>query len=356
MSSGNFHRVNATSFSRRMAPVLMSALLVLGCVPTADVPADDSASADSTTAVITPIPDSSVDTSAAGGLGAAALPHHAGSDAPLPPQADSIAQRLVFYPVTQNWFVGAKRGKRLLVDLGRVDMEVRKDSARSLAYREAVAARSPVPIGTRLRLRGAWGEDDATVSGFDTWNGRIAATVTTAPRVDSLVAVGDSMVVIAQRVETTVPPVTDACVRDSSAALLARMGAIRDSVLAVLKAKEIPPYARLQKSIRTKSWQTVGCFDGGQGVVIVAIWAGEYEWTRERAYLVDVSGATSLLTMRDFRFKVHELLGTLDADGDGFHDVVARGFAERAGATVVLRVAERKRLERIAAGFAWENR
>ena len=153
--------------------------LLHGCTGGVDRPSD-SALPDS---VASASADSSVDTSAAGTAGASALPHLA-LDSPLPPLADTIAQRLVFYTMTQNWFVGATRGKRLLIDLGRVDMEVRKDSARSRAYREAVAARSPVPIGTRLRLRGQWGEDDAIVSGFDTWNGRIAATVTTAPSIE----------------------------------------------------------------------------------------------------------------------------------------------------------------------------
>jgi len=74
----------------------------------------------------------------------------------------------------------------MLVDIGRVDAEVRRDPARLAAYKLAVEARTPFPTGTRFRLRGPWGADDATITGFDTWNGRIVATVATATRVDSL--------------------------------------------------------------------------------------------------------------------------------------------------------------------------
>ncbi|MFP5355009.1 MAG: hypothetical protein ACLGIK_07615, partial [Gemmatimonadota bacterium] len=37
----------------------------------------------------------------------------------LAPLADTIAQRLVFVPLGQDWFTAAGRAKRLLVDLGR---------------------------------------------------------------------------------------------------------------------------------------------------------------------------------------------------------------------------------------------
>jgi hypothetical protein len=104
----------------------------------------------------------------------------------LPPLADSIADKLVFPPVTQGWFLAAARGKRLLVDIGPCRQEVRRASGAARRVQAGGRARTPFPTGTRFRLRGPWGADDATISGFDTWNGRIVATVATAPRVDSL--------------------------------------------------------------------------------------------------------------------------------------------------------------------------
>src|SRR5688572_5926267 len=91
--------------------------------------------------------------------------------------ADTIAGALVFLPRNQTWFTVAARGKRMLLDLGRVDVEVRRDSARAAAYRQAVASRAPLTVGSRLRLYGPWGADDVEVSGFDTWSGRIVATL-----------------------------------------------------------------------------------------------------------------------------------------------------------------------------------
>ena len=57
--------------------------------------------------------------------------------APLSPLADSIAERMVFPPSGQLWFTAAARGKRMLVDIGRVDIDV-KTEPRASAYLEAV--------------------------------------------------------------------------------------------------------------------------------------------------------------------------------------------------------------------------
>jgi hypothetical protein len=64
----------------------------------------------------------------------------------------------------------------------------------------------------------------------------------------------------------------------------------------------------------------------------------------------------SPLTVHDLRFRAHELLTALDADGDGMDDLATRAVAERAGAITVLRLAGGRRLERMASGFAWERR
>ncbi len=201
----------------------------------------------------------------------------------LPPLADSIADKLVFPPVTQGWFLAAARGKRLLVDIGRVDMEVRRNPARLAAYKLAVAARTPFPTGTRFRLRGPWGADDATINGFDTWNGRIVATVATAPRVDSLARTVEPLPVTAQLVDSASEALTDtACVRGPLPPPLdARVKAVRDSLEEVLRLGEKPPYERLLKSLKYRSTAVPGCFPGGRAIVVATAWAGEYEWVRE---------------------------------------------------------------------------
>ena len=282
----------------------------------------------------------------------------------IPPLADTIAEKLVFPPVTQSWFLAAARGKRMLVDIGRVDMEVRRDPARLAAYKLAVEARTPFPTGTRFRLRGPWGADDATITGFDTWNGRIVATVATTPRVDSLAATVEPLPATAQLVDSASEALTDtACVRGPlSAALEARVKLVRDSLEQTLLATERPPYERLMKSLKSRSTSAAGCFPRGRVVVIATLWAGEYEWVREVVVLLDDAGALTPLRLRDYRFRGHEAIYAMDGDGDGVDDLATRGYGPNLGGTSVLRLVDGRtpkdprRLERMATGFAWESR
>jgi hypothetical protein len=282
----------------------------------------------------------------------------------LPPLADSIADKLVFPPVTQGWFLAAARGKRMLVDIGRVDIEVRRDPAKLAAYKLAVDARSPFPTGTRFRLRGPWGADDATISGFDTWNGRIVATLETTPRVDSMAKTIEPLPATAQLVDSASDALDDTtCVRGSiSAPLQARMKVVRDSLEQFLKDTEKPPYERLMKSLKSRSSGIGGCFPGGPAIVIATLWAGEYEWVREIVALLDPAGKPIPLRLRDYRFRGHEAIYALDGDGDGIDDIATRGYGPSLGGMSVLRLVdgktpkEPKRLERMATGFAWESR
>src|SRR5688572_27586875 len=282
----------------------------------------------------------------------------------LPPLADTIAEKLVFPPVTQGWFLAAARGKRMLVDIGRVDTEVRRDPARLAAYKLAVDARSPFPTGTRFRLRGPWGADDAVVNGFDTWNGRIVATIETSPRVDSLAAITEPLPATAQLVDSASEALSDtSCVRGPlPAALEARAKVVRDSLVTVMQTTERPPYERLMRSLKSRSTSAGGCFPGGRVIVIATVWAGEYEWVREIVVLLDDAGNLTPLRLRDYRFRGHEALYALDGDGDGVDDLATRGYGPNLGGTSVLRVVdgrtpkEPRRLERMATGFGWENR
>jgi len=282
----------------------------------------------------------------------------------LPPLADSIAEKLVFPPVTQSWFLAAARGKRMLVDIGRVDVEVRRDPARLAAYKLAVEARTPFPTGTRFRLRGPWGADDATISGFDTWNGRIVAQVATSPRVDSLARTVEPLPATAQLVDSASEAFTDtACVRGPlPAALDARLKVVRDSLEQVLRLGEKPPYERLLKSLKYRSTAVPGCFPGGRAIIVATAWAGEYEWVRELVLLMDDTGKLTPLRLRDYRFRGHEAVYALDGDGDGIDDLATKGYGPSLGGTSVLRIMDGRtpkdprRLERMATGFAWEIR
>ena len=285
---------------------------------------------------------------------------------PLDPLADSIAGKLVFPPVTQSWFLAAARGKRMLVDIGRVDVEVRRPPGRLAAYKQAVEARTPFPVGTRFRLRGPWGADDATISGFDTWNGRIVGTLETAPRVDSLAKDVEPLPATAQLVDSASEAVTfdsTACNRGPlPAALEERAKLVRDSLVAALSEREKPPYDRLLKSLKSRSSYAAGCFPGGRAILIATLWAGEYEWVRQEVMLMAESGKLTPLRVRDYRFRAHEAIYAVDGDGDGVDDLATRGYGPNLGGTSVLRITppakpkDPPRLERMATGFGWEIR
>ena len=298
----------------------------------------------------------------------------------LSARADTISRYLVFFGRGQTPLTAASRGGRLLMDLGRVDTRV-KSRARRKAFQEAVAALSPIRTGDRFRVRGPWGADDAVVTGFDEWNGRIVATLDVPPAVDSLARRKEPLVAVATRIDTvrvdsaSAPPhvdsafgrdsasdsaataVKDTCPRDSvSAELLARVQLVSDSIGAMLMADTAALPERLTTAVSVQTTQVIGCFGPGRVLLAVTLRAGDYEHVRESIVLIDARGGVTPLRVSDLRFKAHELLHALDADGDGVDDVATRGRVERAGGTSVLRLnVKARRLERLTGGFAWET-
>ena len=275
----------------------------------------------------------------------------------LSPLADSIAQALVFLPRDQTWFTAAARGKRMLVDLGRVDVEVRRDSARAVAYREAVASRAPLTVGSRLRLYGPWGADDVEVTGFDTWSGRIVATLDVPRHIDSLAKHVEPLPAVAVRVDSALPPLRPVCARDSIGdEYRDRLAALRDSLEAQLRAEAVPPVERLTSSVTVKTTMAHGCFGRGRTVLISTLRAGAHEFVREKILLVAEDGSLAPVRMVASRWRAHEAIYALDADGDGRDDLAVRGSSDRAGGLVVLELQEGNRLEKLAGGFNWETR
>jgi len=288
--------------------------------------------------------------------------------------ADSVRPYLVFAPVRESWFVVASRGKRMLLDIGRVDLEVRKDSAVARAYRDAATAASPVPVGTSFLVRGPWGREQVRATALDTWNGRIVLVLSGSPAMDSaaqgkLPVAASAFRVAAGSARTpasetgVVPPIAMTaagaapCTRTPlTGPLLARVKALRDSIERTLRDAGPPPYERLRKRVTASSSHVVGCFGAARIALAVSLRAGATEWVRERVVLVDTLGRAQAVAVEDLRFKVHDLLHAVDVDGDGLDDLAAVGRAHRAGGTTLLRYDEKKkRLVRLAVGFVWED-
>jgi hypothetical protein len=275
----------------------------------------------------------------------------------LSPLADSIAQALVFLPRNQTWFTAAARGKRMLLDLGRVDVEVRKDSARAQAYREAVAGRSPLGVGTHLRLQGPWGADDVEISGFDTWNGRIVATLRAPAHVDSLARRVEPLLASARIADSVAPGTTTSCVRDSlSLEHLRRLDTVRDSIEQLLRTEAVVPYERLIPTIMVRTTMAQGCFGSGRTLIVSSLRAGAHEYVRERILMVAESGAITPVRIVGSRWRAHEAISAFDADGDAQDDLAVRGSSDRAGGTVIFKLVNGARLEKLAGGFNWETR
>ena len=275
----------------------------------------------------------------------------------LSPLADSIAQSLVFLPRNQKWFTAAARGKRMLVDLGRVDVEVRKDSARAQAYREAVASRSPIALGTRLRLHGPWGADDVEVAGFDTWSGRIVATLRAPSRVDSIAERVEPLPAAAVLAHSPTPALASACSGDSlPAGLLERVVTVRDSLEQQLRLETVLPYERLIPTITVRNTVAPGCFASGRAIVISSLRAGAYEVVREKIVMISHAGAPTSIRLVGSRWRAHEAIYAFDADGDGADDLAIKGSSDRAGGTVIFKLVDGSRLEKLTGGFNWETR
>ena len=307
----------------------------------------------------------------------------------LPPLADTIAQRLVFVPAMQEWFVAAARDKRIVVDVGRIDIDLKKDPVRLAAFAQAAESRSPLPKGSRLILRGPWGSEVASVTGFEASNGRILANVKVTPLLDSLAATLDPLVASAERVMagrsdigagagagagpaviggggagaavvagadgpagaglTTAP-----CDRTSDPAFRARLTSVAQTAELELRAGDQPNYPRLAAAVKARRSLAEGCFGVARGVVVVTLFAGDYEWVRERVLLVTDS-SVKRVTVRDLRFRAHEVLLALDANGDGVDDIAARAWTPRGGGTTILTLTDGARFERLAAGFSYER-
>ena len=338
----------------------------------------------------------------------------------LSPLADTIAGALVFAPRTQLWFTAATRNKRMLIDLGRVDADVKKTPERLAAYKEAVAARSTFARDARFRLHGDWGVEEVTLTDYDVWNGRIVGVAHGSPQLDSIAkhavaskpataaaellpppsyAAGADSAATPAESTTTAPettavaattpaplpaPLPTRCVRDSaSAPLAARTAEVRDSLDLVLRQTAMPPYEEVARTVTVQSSQVIGCFlppagksaaAGGarptaaaasapltpaRGLVLaVSLRDAEKEFLQERiVHIDDATGAVTPLRVADLRFKAHDLMAAYDADGDGVDDLVAKGVAEASGATVVLRFDQKaKKFFRLSSGFAWESR
>lgn len=289
----------------------------------------------------------------------------------LSPLADTIGERMTFVARTTTVLTAATRGGRWLVDLGRIDVPTRTPE-RLAAYREAAALLSPVRLGDTLHVYGPWGASRTTLDGFDVWSGRIVGTVSLPAEADSLALEADRRAKAPRGVDTPFgaavfryPLARDSasttiasCERVDSltSALSARVDSVGDSLRTLLLSDTAGAAPQYRVAPRVVTSHLIGCFGGARVLVLAALRSGGDLLTRERAVLVGDDGAVSPVAVQDYRFRAHALLHTLDADGDGVDDVVARGYGRRVGSLVVFRFdPSGPALVRLTGGFAYEG-
>jgi hypothetical protein len=277
-----------------------------------------------------------------------------------------VADGIVFAPSTVERFVVASRNKRLLVDLGRVDIATKQDAQQLALVRRVASLVGPLSHASFVRVRGTWGMEVDSVTGYDVWNGRIVAVLAASARADSLLRKNAPLVGVATRMlapADTGAPATDSlavaggCVRDSvPAGLPSRVAVVRDSLVRWVTDSLKPPYG-LPTKLTVRGDTVSGCFGAWRALVVVTTRTPAFDWSDERALLVGPDGKPATARLRDLRLRTHESLVAFDADGDGTDELTARGLAPRMGAQSVLKLdPATRRFMRFASGFAWETR
>jgi hypothetical protein len=276
-----------------------------------------------------------------------------------------VADGIVFAPSMVERFVVAARNKRLLLDIGRVDLEVKKDAQLLPLVRRVAARVGPLSHVTHVRVHGTWGEEVDSIAGYDVWNGRAVAVLAASGRADSLLRKNAPLVGVATRplasADSAPPPApapaASTCDRDSvPTALTPRMALVRDSLVKWVTDSLKPAYPVAGK-LAVRGDTASGCFGAWRALVVVTTRTPSFDWSEERALLLSADGKVAAARLRDLRLRTHESLVAFDADGDGIDELAARGFAQRMGAQSVLKFdPATRRFSRLASGFAWESR
>ena len=282
----------------------------------------------------------------------------------LTEEEQRVADGIVFFPSMIERFVAASRNKRLLVDLGRVDLATKPDAQHMAVVRRVASLVGPLSHVPFVRVRGSWGTEVDSITGYDVWNGRIVAVLAPSSRADSLLKKSAPLLAVATRMlvpaDTTAPDTlagAKGCARDSvPPELPARVALVRDSLVKWVTDSLKPPYG-LPTKLTVRGDTVSGCFGPWRALVVVTTRTSAFDWSDERALLVAPDGKPATARLRDLRLRTHESLVAFDADGDGIDELAARGLAPRMGAQSILRLdPATRRFLRLASGFAWETR
>jgi hypothetical protein len=249
-------------------------------------------------------------------------------------EAESLAERAVFVPRTQRWFMARMIDSAPSMDIGRIDGGIGTTDADRVALTKVLAERSPITPGMSFILHARGGSRVATVTGLTTSGRRIIARLD-VPAFDS----GEVALPVEWRGAPAIHPhaVTRAdCPPGDSIAIersIAKFVPSKDSAVSVLR----------------------GCFGRFRALVTVRPTTITPE-SGERVILVKPNGGMQRGRLRDLSYPLHALVSVLDIDGDGTQEIVVHSFRPAMETWAALRMTDSVAFTRFASGFTVEKR
>ena len=248
-------------------------------------------------------------------------------------EAGALGGRAVFAPRSQRWFLARPVDSLLALDIGRIDGGVGTTEAARAAFDRMVAALSPVQPGMAFTLHAPAGAVQVTVSRFHLTGRRIVAVL------DAAVPVDGRAFPVEWRGTPPVPLRTAALRRCEPGDTVAITAAI---------SRYAPADTESLTVLR-------GCFGDFRALIAIRPRSVTPE-TVEKVVLVRATGGTRAGKLRDLSYPLHELVGTLDSDGDGTDEIVVHSFRMSMETWAALRMTDSVSFTRFASGFTIEKR
>jgi hypothetical protein len=312
----------------------MALLVAGGCTRPDAVPSRDSTTSDTTLTSTDSLPDERPDSVTStppdsAVMTLALLP--APTARPLNGAAADMAERAVFVPRIQRWFLARQLDSALVLDIGRIDGGV----ANRDSFVEMVRATSPITIGLTVTLHAPDGRLAATVRDVRTIGRRIVADLDVAAPLST-----DSVFPTEWRGAQAPAPVTSAV----SSACTDRDA---PAVVATLARYTSSP-THTVSSVR-------GCFGAFRAIVVIRPREITTE-TVDRVLLVRPTGETRSGKLRDLSYPLHDVLSAWDVTGDGRDDLIVRSYRPAMETWAALRMTDSTTFTRFASGFTIEKR
>jgi hypothetical protein len=253
---------------------------------------------------------------------------------PLDGDASALAERAVFAPRTQRWFMAKQIDSVAGMDVGRIDGGVGTTEAARGALARMLDARSPVRPGMVFSMHTRTGTIATQVTRLQMSGRRILALLDSRS-LDST----ERAAPIEWRGTAAVP------VRAVSPAACAPGDTV---AIAAAVARYV---AGPKEAISVLH----GCF--GDFRVLLTIRPLEITpESIERVVLVRANGKTRGGRLRDLSYPLHELLSVTDVNGDGMNEIIVRSLRPAMETWAALRMTDSVSFTRFASGFTIEKR